>query len=102
MKDLKTVFDSFKKKAASAKVKAAIMAVGTASAMAPVALATEGGGSTVGDMNKLMQSFEYVIMLLEKVWELLLSNPLLSLFLAASLVAVGVRAFRKLKGAAKA
>ena len=69
--------------------------------MAPVALASEGG-SSVKDMNTLMAGFEYVVMLLEKVWELLLSNPLLCLFLAAGLVSVGVRAFKRLKSAAKA
>ena len=103
MKHLKPVFDCFKEKARSAQAKAAILAVGAASAMAPVALASSGElGSTVSDMNTLMAGFEYVVMLLEKVWELLLSNPLLTLFLAAGLVGVGVRAFRKLKGAAKA
>ena len=100
MKHLKSVFDCFKEKARSAQAKAAVMAVAAASAMAPVALAADSG--TVSDMNTLMAGFEYVVMLLEKVWELLLSNPLLTLFLAAGLVGVGVRAFRKLKGAAKA
>lgn len=103
MKHLKPVFDCFKKKARSAQAKAAVMAFGAASAMAPVALASDSGLSgTVSDMNTLMAGFEYVVMLLEKVWELLLSNPLLTLFLAAGLVGVGVKAFRKLKGAAKA
>lgn len=99
MKHLKPVFNWFKEHASSAKLKTAVMAAGTASAMAPVALASEG---TIKDMNTLMAGFEYVVMLLEKVWELLLSNPLLCLFLAAGLVSVGVRAFRRLKSAAKA
>lgn len=103
MKHLKPVFACFKEKARSAQAKAAGMAVVAASAMAPVALASEGSLSgTVSDMNTLMAGFEYVVMLLEKVWELLLSNPLLCLFLAAGLVSVGVRAFKRLKGAAKA
>lgn len=101
MKHLNSVFACFKEKARSAQAKAAGMAVVAASAMAPVALASEGG-SSVQDMNTLMAGFEYVVMLLEKVWQLLLSNPLLCLFLAAGLVSVGVRAFRKLKSAAKA
>lgn len=100
MKHLKPVFDSFKEKARSRQVSAAFMAVGAALAMTPVALAADNG--TVKDMNTLMAGFEYVVMLLEKVWELLLSNPLLCLFLAAGLVTVGVRAFRRLKSAAKA
>ena len=102
MKHLKPVFDCFKEKARTAQAKAAVMAVGAASAMAPVALASSGDlGDTVKEMNALMAGFEYVVMLLEKVWVLLLSNPLLCLFLAAGLVSVGVRAFRKLKSAAK-
>ena len=100
MKRLKPVFDCFKEKARTAQAKAAGMAVVAASAMAPVALATDGG--TAKDMTTLMAGFEYVVMLLEKVWELLLSNPLLCLFLAAGLVSVGVRAFKRLKSAAKA
>lgn len=102
MKTLRTVFACFEEKAKSAQVQRAVLAAGTAFALAPVAMASEGGGSTVGDMNKLMMSFEYVTMLLEKVWQMLLGNPLLALFLAAALLTVGVRAFRKLKGAAKA
>ena len=103
MKHLKPVFDCFKEKAKSAKIKAAVMAAGTASAMAPVALASGGDlGDSVKDMQTLMAGFEYVVMLLEEVWGLLLSNPLLTLFLAAGLVTVGVRAFKRLKGAAKA
>lgn len=103
MKHLKPVFDCFKEKARSAQAKAAGMALIAASAMAPVALASDSGlSSTVSDMNTLMGGFEYVVMLLNEVWGLLLSNPLLCLFLAAGLVSVGVRAFRKLKSAAKA
>ena len=102
MKHLKPVFECFKKKAESAKVKTALMAAAAATAMSPVAMASEGIASSNKDMQTLMGGFEYVIMLLNKVWELLLSNPLLCLFLAAGLVSVGVRAFRRLKSAAKA
>lgn len=102
MKHLKPVFECFAEKAKSAKLqKAAILAAGTASVMAPMAMAADLA-DTNKDMQTVMAGFEYVVMLLERVWELLLSNPLLTLFLAAGLVAVGVRAFRKLKGAAKA
>lgn len=106
MKHLKSVFACFEEKARSAKVKAAVMAAAITSAMTPVAMASDMSGGTlsgtVSDMNTLMGGFEYVVMLLNEVWGLLLSNPLLCLFLAAGLVSVGVRAFRKLKSAAKA
>ena len=36
-----------------------------------------------------------------KVWEVMTANPLLVVFLAASLFSVGIRIFRKVKGAAK-
>lgn len=102
MKVLKSVFHCFVEKAKSAKVKAAVLAAATASAMAPVAMASEGSvAETVQDMTTVMAGFEFVVILLERVWSLLLSNPLLTLFLAAGLVSVGVKAFRKLKGAAK-
>lgn len=52
-------------------------------------------------LSSVMMGFEYVVILLGKVWSLLLSNLLLTLFLAAGLVTVGVKAFRKLKGSSK-
>lgn len=102
MKVLKSVFHCFAEKAKSSQMRVAVLAVGTASAMAPVAMASEGGlAETVQEMNTVMAGFEFVVVLLERVWSLLLSNPLLTLFLAAGLVSVGVKAFRKLKSAAK-
>ena len=70
-------------------------------AKAPPQSGGEGSGFAAG-IDTLMAGFEYVVLLFGKVWELMLSNPLLTLCLAASLVAVGVRAFRRLKSAAKA
>lgn len=35
------------------------------------------------------------------VWEVMVSNPLLVVFLAASLFSVGIKIFKKVKGAAK-
>ena len=48
-----------------------------------------------------MMGFEYVIFLFGKVWEMMLSNSLLTIFLVASLVGVGVRLFQRLKSAAR-
>lgn len=101
MKHLKPVFDCFKEKARSAKLKAAVMAAATASAMAPVALASEGGGTSGGGMSAVLGAFDTVTSLMEKVWILMTSNPLLTLFLAAGLLSIGVRAFRQIKRAAK-
>lgn len=39
--------------------------------------------------------------LVTSVWELMTSNPLLSLFLAVSLLGVGVGVFRKIKRASR-
>lgn len=100
MKDLKPVFDCFKEKARSTQAKAAVMAAATASAMAPVALAAEGDGGTSG-MSAVLGAFDTVTSLMEKVWILMTSNPLLTLFLAAGLLSIGVRAFRQIKRAAK-
>ena len=48
-----------------------------------------------------MTSVDTVVTLLEKCWTLMTSNPLLTLFLAAGLLTIGVRAFRQIKRAAK-
>lgn len=101
MKALKSVFHCFGEKAKSSQVKAAVLAVGIAPAMAPMAFASEGGGDTGGGMSAVMSSFETVTSLMNSVWTLMTSNPLLTLFLAAGLLSVGVGAFRKIKGAAK-
>ena len=52
-------------------------------------------------MSAVMSSFSVVTELMVEVWELMTSNPLLTLFLAASLLSVGVGAFRKIKRAAR-
>ena len=36
-----------------------------------------------------------------KVWDVMVSNPLLVVFLGAALFSVGIKIFRKVKGAAK-
>lgn len=52
-------------------------------------------------LDGLMTGFEYVVFLFGEVWGLMLSNPLLTLFLAAGLVGLGVRAFRRLRSTAR-
>ena len=48
-----------------------------------------------------LMGFEYVVFLFGKVWEMMLNNSLLTVFLAASLGGVGVRVFQRLKSAAR-
>lgn len=48
-----------------------------------------------------MTGMDTVIQLMEKCWELMTSNPLLAVFLAASLIPVGVSIFRSLRNASR-
>lgn len=100
MKIKKTVFAAFGEKAKGMKLQSAVLGAGTAFALAPVALASEGGGGTSG-MPAVLGAFDTVTSLMNSVWTLMTSNPLLTLFLAAGLLTIGVRAFRQIKRAAK-
>ena len=42
-----------------------------------------------------------LVTVMGQVWEVMVANPLLVVFLAASLLSVGIKIFRKVKGAAK-
>ena len=99
MRVLKTVFEAFEEKAKSAQVQRGLLAAGTAFTMAPVAFAAESGGT--GGMPAVLSAFDTVTSLMDSVWTLMTSNPLLTLFLAAGLLTIGVRAFRQIKRAAK-
>lgn len=48
-----------------------------------------------------MGSMDSLVDLTNQVWTLMTSNPLLTLFLAVSLISVGVSVFRMIKNAAK-
>lgn len=56
---------------------------------------------TTGGMSAVMGSVDTIIELSGKVWELLTSNPLLTLFVAASLLPVGIALFTSLRNAAR-
>ena len=56
---------------------------------------------TTGGMSAVMGSVDTIIKLSGKVWELLTSNPLLTLFVAASLLPVGIALFTSLRNAAR-
>ena len=52
-------------------------------------------------MAAILASMTTITDLVTSVWELMTSNPLLSLFLAASLLGVGVSVFRRIKRASR-
>lgn len=57
-----------------------------------------GGRDTVSVLTKAMGD---LVDVMEQVWAIMVSNPMLVVFLAAGLFTVGVRVFRKVKRAAK-
>ena len=59
----------------------------------------EGAAST--GLSAVTTAMSTMVTVMGQVWEVMVSNPMLVVFLAASLLAVGVRLFRKIKGAAK-
>ena len=62
------------------------------------ALASTGEATTLAPITSAMTT---LVTVMEGVWEVMVSNPLLAVFLAASLLCVGIRIFRKVKSAAK-
>lgn len=52
-------------------------------------------------MSAIMSAMDTVIQLMEKVWTLMTSNPLLAVFVAASLIPVGVHIFCSIRNAAR-
>ena len=57
-----------------------------------------GGGR---DFGRLQASVEDLVGVMEQVWAVLVSNPFFLVLLAGSLLVLGIRIFRKVKGAAK-
>lgn len=56
---------------------------------------------TTTGMSAVMSSLDTIVELSGKVWDLLTSNPLLTLFVAASLLPVGIALFTSLRNAAR-
>jgi len=54
-----------------------------------------------GGMSAIMSSIDTVVQLMGKVWDLLTSNPLLTLLVAASLIPVGISLFTGMRNAAR-
>ena len=61
----------------------------------------ESMDTTTTGMAAILASMTTITDLVTSVWELMTSNPLLSLFLAASLLGVGVGVFRRIKRASR-
>lgn len=56
---------------------------------------------TTGGMSAVMSAVDTITQLMGKVWDLLTSNPLLALFVAAGLLPVGIALFTSLRNAAR-
>ena len=61
---------------------------------------TEGAVTTTG-MSAVIGAVDTIVELMGKVWELMTSNPLLTLFVAASLLPIGIALFTSLRNAAR-
>lgn len=63
---------------------------------------TSGAAEVVGGgMSAVMSAIDTIVQLMGKVWDLLTSNPLLALFVAAGLIPVGIGLFVSLRNAAR-
>lgn len=56
---------------------------------------------TGGGMSAVLGAVDTVTQLLGKCWDLMTSNPLLTLFVAASLLPIGISIFVSLRNAAR-
>lgn len=52
-------------------------------------------------MDTVISSMDTLSTLLTKVWDMMTANPLLTLFVALTLLGVGVTVFQKVKGASR-
>lgn len=68
--------------------------------MTVTAFANDSASGATG-MDAVLGAMTTLTSLLNSVWELMTSNPLLTLFLAAGLLSVGVYAFRQVKRASR-
>ena len=59
---------------------------------------TSGAGTVA---SAVMSAVDTIVQLMGKTWELMTSNPLLTLFVAASLLPVGIALFTSLRNAAR-
>lgn len=60
-----------------------------------------GTGTSTSTLDPIITAMGSLVDVMGEVWSVMTSNPLLLAFLAASLFGVGIRVFRKVKGAAR-
>ena len=58
-------------------------------------------GTDASSLAPIITAMATLVEIMGAVWSVMVSNPLLVVFLAASLLCVGIKLFRKIKGAAK-
>ena len=58
-------------------------------------------GADTSTLTPIVTAMGSLVEIMGQVWAVMTGNPLLVVFLAASLFSVGIKIFRKVKGAAK-
>lgn len=91
------MFDKVKERAMKARF--AVIPLMLSAVMTAPALATDANGDS--GMTAVLGTVTTISSLLDSVWTLMTSNPLLTLFLGVSLLTVGIRVFRRVRGAAR-
>lgn len=64
-------------------------------------LVLASAGSDTSTMDSIITAMGTLVEVMGEVWKVMTANQLLLVFLAASLFYVGIRIFKKVKGAAK-
>lgn len=59
------------------------------------------GSTTATGLESVLSATDTVATLMSKVWSVMTANPLLTLFLAASILGIGLTIFNKVKKTAK-
>lgn len=79
-----------------AKSKAVAMSLAVAASLSLPAFATEGSGSS-GSLTNIVSSTDTVTAMVGKAWDMMTSNELLRVYVAAGLLSVGIGFFGYLK-----
>lgn len=82
------------------RVRVLALCMALASLMSLSAFAADGETAASGGFDAVIGSIDTLGTLMGKVWTLMTSNALLTLFLAVALLGVGVSVFRMIKSAA--
>ena len=85
---------------ANGKARFMTMVMALSALMSISAFASDGTETTTSGFDAVIGSMDTLGTLMQKVWTLMTSNALLTLFLAVALLGVGVSVFRMIKRAA--